>query len=225
MTALQYLWTVFLTALGGFDPAPALIAAAALAAGIRRRHVLIFAALLLGGTALWGLVLSLTGGARLGRVDWHALARDGAVAAWVELALGLVAGGWALYRLLRRPRPESAREVRSPWGLYATAAGFVAIVVFDLPFDVMVVASAAQPLFLTVPGWAAWAALSQAPLTILCAAAALGRHTAAAARMQSLWARLAPVAGTVATACLTAAALVLVADAAQFLARGRFLVP
>jgi hypothetical protein len=40
-----------------------------------------------------------------------------------------------------------------------------------------------------------------------------------------LWARAAPVAGTVATACLTAAALVLVADAAQFLARGRFLLP
>ncbi|MCG2623327.1 hypothetical protein LVY72_15625 [Arthrobacter sp. I2-34] len=223
MTALQYLSVVVLTALGGFDPAPALIAAAALAAGFRRRHVLGFAALLIGGTAAWGLVLTVIGGARLGRVDWHALARGGAVAAWVELALGL--GGWALYRALRRRRPESSREVRSPWGLYATAAGFVAIVVFDLPFDVMVVASAGQPPVLAVPGWVAWAALSQAPLTLLGVAVAAGRHRSAVARLNRIWSRFAPVAGTVATACLAVAALVLLADAAQFLVRGHFLVP
>ena len=47
MNAGEYAGTVFVTALGGFDPAPMIIMAAALGAGVRRRHIMGASALLL----------------------------------------------------------------------------------------------------------------------------------------------------------------------------------
>lgn len=225
MTVLQYLATVVLTALGGFDPVPALIAAAALTAGVRRRHVLASTILLVAGTAALGLVLTLLAGPRLAGVDWHTLVRGGRTSAWVELVLGVGIGSWAVYRARRRPRREPAHGGRSPWALYVTAIGFVAVVVFDLPFDVLVTTSTGQPLLLAAGGWGVWAVLSQAPVTALAIAVAAGRHAGAMAFLDRVRSRLGPLAGVVITACLAVAAVLLVADATQFLARGRFLIP
>ena len=70
MNTQEYALSVLLTALGGFDPAPMLILAAALGAGIRKRHIMGSAAVLLGGTAAWGMTLTLLVGPGLQRVNW-----------------------------------------------------------------------------------------------------------------------------------------------------------
>ncbi|MEF3121783.1 hypothetical protein [Kocuria flava] len=221
---MDYPVTLALTAVGGFDPTSALVAIAALGAGVPRRHVVGFVVLLVGGTAGWGVALTVLGGEHLAALDWHALVRGGVVSAWLQLLLGALLGGWALWRARRAPRAGRPRRVRSPAGLYAAAVGYVAIVVLDLSFDVLVRASAAQPLTVVVPGWLVWAVLTQAPLVVLGTAVALDRHTRVATAMSRLWRRLAPAAGTLVTACLGVAGLVLAADGAEFLVRGRFLL-
>ena len=51
MNGLAYSGAVLATAVGGFDPAPMIIMAAALGAGLRHRHIMGASALLLAGTA------------------------------------------------------------------------------------------------------------------------------------------------------------------------------
>lgn len=228
MNAGEYAGTVFVTALGGFDPAPMVIMAAALGAGVRRRHIMGASALLLGGTAAWGLALSLLAGPRLQRVDWWALVRHGSTAARVEVGLAVALGGYALWRAVsrRRARGESTPEkpAASPWALYATSLVFVGIVVLDIPFDIHVAVAATQPLPRVVLGWEAWALLSQIALTALVLLTVLGRQERFSAVMRRAWAAVAPRISVVVTALLGLASLLMLLDAGLFLWAGRFLL-
>lgn len=228
MNTAEYAATVLATAAGGFDPAPMVIMAAALGAGVRRRHIVGSSVLLLGGTVLLGLGLTLLVGPVLQSVDWWGLVRHGAVAAWVELALGTALAVFAVVRAVSRRRgtaPEQEKPpARNAWALYVTALVFVGIVVFDPPFDIHVAVAAAQPLPVMVLGWVAWALISQIALTLLLLLTALGRQERFSAVMQRAWARISPWVGVAVTVLLALAALFLVLDAGRFLLLGHFLV-
>lgn len=229
MNGLAYSGAVLATAVGGFDPAPMIIMAAALGARLRHRHIMGASALLLAGTAAWGTALTLLVGPRLQSVGWWALVRHGAVAAWIELALGLVAGGYAVWRAVARRRsrgrdPEEKPPATNPWALYVTALVFVAIVVLDLPFDVHVAAAATQPLVSAVLGWIAWALISQLPLTLLVLLTVAGRQERFSRVTRRAWTALAPWVNLLVTALLGLAALVMLVDAGAFLGLGRFLI-
>ncbi|MCT1545548.1 hypothetical protein OG312_06030 [Kocuria rhizophila] len=227
MNAGEYAGTVFVTALGGFDPAPMIIMAAALGAGVRRRHIMGASALLLGGTAAWGVALTLLVGPRLQRVDWWALVRHGSTAAWVEVGLAVALGGYALWRAVSRRRargePTPEKPAASPWALYTTSLVFVGIVVLDIPFDVHVAVAASQPLPRMVLGWVVWALLSQIALTALVLLTLLGRQERFSAVMRRAWAAVAPRISVVVTALLGLASLLMLLDAGLFLWAGQFL--
>ena len=228
MNAGEYAGTVLATALGGFDPAPMVIMAAALGAGVRRRHIMGASALLLGGTAAWGVALTLLVGPRLQRVDWWALVRHGSTAAWVEVGLAVALGGYALWRAVSRRRargePTPEKPAASPWALYTTSLVFVGIVVLDIPFDVHVAVAASQPLPRMVLGWVVWALLSQIALTALVLLTLLGRQERFSAVMRRAWAAVAPRISVVVTALLGLASLLMLLDAGLFLWAGRFLI-
>lgn len=225
----EYALTVLATGLGGFDPAPLLIMAAALGAGVRRRHVLGATAVLLAGTAGWGAVLTIFAGPHLLAVPWHRLLRHGTVTAWLELALGLLLVGYVVVRVLHRIRhgggsTEGAQKLRGPWGLYLTAAVFVAIVIFDVPFDLHVAAAATQAPVVAGLGWVAWAVISQFPVTTLGLLILTGHQHGVADRMTILWGSVRPYAWWVVTTALGLAALFLLADAGRLLLLRRALV-
>jgi len=228
MNAGEYAGTVLATALGGFDPAPMVIMAAALGAGVRRRHIMGASALLLGGTAAWGVALTLLAGPRLQSVDWWALVRHCGTAAWVEVGLAVVVGGYALWRAVSRRRsrgePTPEKPAASPWALYATSLVFVGIVVLDIPFDIHVAVAASQPLPRVVLGWVAWALLSQIALTALVLLTLLGRQERFSTVMRRTWAAVAPRITVVVTALLGLASLLMLLDAGLFLWAGRFLI-
>ncbi|MDO5619022.1 hypothetical protein [Kocuria sp.] len=220
--------------LAGFDPAPFLIALGALGAGARRRSILTFTTVLVGGTAVWGLLLSSLLGPRIRDVHWLHLARSGNVAAWIMLALGTVLLAWGVLRLLRahrlRRRPQShkiqdtpegsnPKEAKKSRGLTVIALGFVAVVAGDPAFDVQVVQAGSAPLPLSAAGWVLWAALSQFPLVILTVAVAAGRYRRLAQIMRAGWLRAAPAVNALATALILAAGLLLAVDAVVRLLR------
>ena len=229
MTGMEYAGVVLSTAAGGFDPAPVLIMAAALAAGVDRRHVLGASALLLAGTGLWGAALTVVLGPRVEGVDWWGLIRHGLVAAQVELGTALALGGYTLWRVHARrrspghPSTEEPRTTR-PWALYATAVAFVGIVVLDVPFDVHVAAASTQPLVAWLGGWAVWALLSQLPLTLLVLLTLVGRQQRFSVAVRRAWALVSPRVDLVVTWFLGGTSLLMLLDAGSFLARGSFLV-
>ena len=214
------------TGLGGFDPGPALIGAAALGSGVSPRQVLGFGAALISGTAVCGIVLTAVVGSRLSRVDWHALLRDGATAAWIELAVGVGLLVYAAIRLVRRHHGTrtSTRHLPNATGLYLTALGFIGIVVFDVPFEIFVATAGDQPPWLVGTGWMLWALISQLPLALLLAAIMAKRHTPMVRIVTAAQERLAPLAHLLLGTALGLVGLFLVVDAVRFLALGRFLI-
>lgn len=229
MTFQAYLVSTLTSAIAGFDPAPMLIMAAALGVGVRRRHIVGATAVLLGGTALWGFSLTQLVGRKLLDIQWHDLVRHGAIAAWIELGLGLCLAAYTAYRLLRRredrEQDRDSDKPRSAWGLYVTAVVFVAIVILDVPFDLFVAASATQTPPVAGVGWVLWAVISQFPVAILAAVTIAGRQRRVAETMTKWWRTVQPYVSVAVTVVLALAALFLIIDAGKLLLFGQFLIP
>lgn len=206
-------------ALGGFDPAPALIAGVFLAAGAhsaasfstRRHHVLLFATALIGGTALWGVVLALTVGSQIAAVDFGGIIHAALNAGWwtilgkALIAIVVAGVGWNYWRRKKKAKNPASGEVdaraaveqaekdktkkqtKGLRGLMLTALFFVAIVTTDVPFLAGAIAAGSQPLWANVVGNLLWAIISQLPLVVLCVALAFGRAQAFSEWLQRWW--------------------------------------
>lgn len=214
--------------LAGLDPAGALIAIAALAAGARDRVVVAFGLVATLGTALLGSVLSLVLGAELARVDWLALLPVGRAAAIVESVLGVGLLGWAIVRFIRRsasaPKPRRTRA--STAGLIATGGLFAASAVLDPTFvAVTVLAGRGHSPAAVVLAQLLWVLVSQAPLVFLLVAIAAGGHQSAVDRFTRGWERLKPVLRTIITVALLLVGTTLLTDAVWWFATGHFLLP
>ena len=179
----------------GFDPGPGLIAAGALSMGARRRTIPLFALALIGGTTLWGVVLTLVLGPAIRSIRWLAVAESPwglGVAAVLAVALAWW-GTRSAMRILRGHRgpgdphlpgdgtgtPETdtkaaSRIAQGVGPLLLVALLFVAIVTSDPPFPAGVVLSAHRPLVDVVLGFAVWALVSQSPLAVVAVAILLG---------------------------------------------------
>lgn len=233
MSALAFLGTCVVLALGGFDPAPLLIAAVYMAARPAhtpeasrsvRRTVFAFGTLLIGGTVVWGVTLSLLFGQSMAQVHWEKFLRAGAWAAGVELAAGLAALGYAAWRWRRRHEPPQEEKNHGPWGLMAVALGFVALVTTDPPFIVAIGLSGSQPLWAVIVGHVLWAVVSQLPLFVLCLAVLANKHRKVAEVVGGWWARIRPLVNVLIPLGLALVGALLVLDAAEFFVLGRFMI-
>lgn len=214
--------------LAGIDPAGALIAIAALAAGAKDRAVIAFGLVVLLGTALLGSVLSLVLGTELAQIDWLGLVPAGRAGAVLELVLGVGLLTWAIVRLTRRavsaPKPRRARAGTT--GLIATGGLFAASAVLDPTFvAVTVLAGRAPSPAAVVVAQLLWVLVSQSPLLFLLVAIAVGGHQRAVDRFTRGWDRIKPGLGMTVTVALLLVGTTLVVDAAWWFATGRFLLP
>ncbi len=218
--------------LAGLDPAGALIAAAALAAGTRARPVVAFGVLVVVLTALLGTTLSLTVGAGLADVDWAGAVPGGPVTAVLEALAGLAALAWALVRLRRPPGDPSAEAprrrtpgTRSGAGLLGVGVLFTAGAVLDPSYvGLVVLAGRGEPWWEVLAAHTTWSAVSQAPLLVLVVAVARGGHERATALFTRWWGRARPVVRHVVTGALAVVGLGLLLDAGWYAATGAFLV-
>lgn len=219
--------------IGGFDPAPALIAAVFMAArpsgtppAIRtvRRDVLWFGLLLIGGTAAWGIGLSRLLGERLAGVPWHGLLRAGGWAAGIELAVAVLGLCFAGYRWAHRSDPPQEEKARSRAGLMLVAVGFVALVTADMPFVITIGLSSHQPLWAVVPAFIMWAIISQVPLFILCVAVLFNKHRRVSSVIGRAWGSLRRWVRIAVPIGIASASLLLLIDSARFFVLGHFLI-
>lgn len=228
----QYLLTAFWLGLAAFDPAPALIAIAALAAKASRRDVGVFAIALIAGTAIWGIVLSAFTGKGLTKVDWHTVLREGPVPAGIEIIVGIALAVYSAIRFIKSRRevpdddqdPDSDTEHKGLPGLLLTAGIFVAIVIADPPFPVFTALSASQPFAATIAGWIIWAAVSQLCLTIVLCCLPFGLVTAVASFLDRLLTRATPIMKKLFTVFLLVAAVLCLVDALAFFLTGSYVI-
>ncbi|HCN39804.1 hypothetical protein [Rothia sp. (in: high G+C Gram-positive bacteria)] len=185
--------------LGGFDIAPALIAAVFLAnrAVGSRRHVLIFGATLLGGTVLWGLLLATALHPMLKQINWHQLLQTVLHAGWCTVALKLVliltCIGYGIYALNRSTPEDGTRTSRGLTSLLLIAAGFIAIVTTDPPFLAAIVLSADQPLWAVALALCLWTLISQLPLAVLCGAILMRQDARFTRWLTAVWQKTGPL--------------------------------
>lgn len=235
MNELQFFGVASGLGIGGFDPAPALIAAVYMAArssapgrgpAKARRDVLLFGAVLILGTALWGILLSRLLGEHLAEIPWHSLLRAGAWAAGAEVIVAAVGLGYAGYRWAHRndPPEEKDQKNRSLTGLLVVALGFVALVTADVPFVVTIGLSSHHPPWIVVPAFIVWAIISQVPLFILCVAVLFNRHGRVAEWIGAAWSAARRWIRIAIPLAIAAVCVLLLADAARYFLVGRFLV-
>lgn len=232
MSAVALLIAALGLGLAGLDPAGALIAAAALAAGTQARPVVAFGVLVVVLTALLGTALSLTVGAGLADVDWAAAVPGGPVTAAVEALAGLGALVWALARWRRSPADpaDEAPRRRSPRavggaGLLGVGLLFTAGAALDPSYaGLVVLAGRGEPWWEVLAAHAVWSLVSQAPLVVLVVAVARGGHERAVALFTRWWGRARPLVRHLVTGALVVVGLGLLLDAGWYAATGTFLV-
>lgn len=221
-----------MTALGlgvaGLDPAGALVAVAALAAGARDRVVLLFGAVVVLGTALFGAALSLTLGGELADVDWAGLVPGGRGGAMLELVVGAALLGWGVVRVLR-PRaraPKPRRGAAGAAGLLGAGAVLALSAALDPTFVALtVLAGRGQDAVCVVLAHLLWVVVSQAPLVVLLLAVARGAHERVVERFRFWWERVQPALRRVVILAALAVGGVFVVDAAWWFVTGQFLLP
>ena len=81
-----------------------------------------------------------------------------------------------------------------------------------------------QPLWAVIAGQIIWAVVSQAPLFVLCLAVLANRHRAVARTVGGWWERFRPVLNVLLPLGVGLLGLVLISDAAEYFALGRFLI-
>ena len=210
----------------GMDPAGALLAAAAMTAGARRREVVIFSVVVLLGTVVFGTVLTMALGDRLGRFDWTSVLPHRGPRAGIEAAVSLALFVWVGIRLRRGPPPLKDRALRvGSTGAVVSGLLFIGTAATDPTFAATVVlASRARDVVPAVLANTTWILISQLPLVLVLAAVLAGRHRSALATIRQLRLRWATVLRRLVTLVLALFALVLLVDVCTWLVTGDFLV-
>jgi hypothetical protein len=88
-----------------------------------------------------------------------------------------------------------------------------------------VVAGRGEPFWSVLAAHSVWVIVSQAPLVLLLAAMADGKHERFVARFRTFWERVRPAVGYLVTGAALLVGAFFVLDAGYWFATGEFLVP
>src|SRR3712207_3460668 len=121
-------------------------------------------------------------------------------------------------------KPRSPRGT-GPVALVAVAVLFALSAILDPTFvSLVVLAGRGEAFWSVVAAHSVWVAVSQAPLILLLAAVAGGKHGRFVARFGFLWERVRPAVGRLVTAAALLVGAFFVLDAGWWFATGEFLV-
>ncbi|GGU43576.1 hypothetical protein [Nocardioides albus] len=226
MTPLAAIGGIVGFGVAGLDPFGALVVVPALAAGARRRIILLFF-----GTAWLATVLT---GMVLGESVQH-------VAAWlrnlllvpdpvrltVQLVLAAGLGLWAAYRWAHRDdtKPEKTKrpKLAGPVGMSLMGTFWGVSALTDPSFyGVATISASMQSMLAVAAVFTGWFLISQAPLCLVMLTLAAGRDSRPVQRAVSFARRTARPAAYVMTALLAAGSIFLVVNGVAYLATGTY---
>lgn len=224
MTTLSILGSVVGLGVAGLDPVAPFVVMPALAAGVRRRTVLLFFVTIGVFTLATGLALGSSVQFLTSWLETLIIPTSVRLVGQALAAVGL--GAWAAYRFAHRRETSSGKKtslIRGPvmmillgalWGVSSTAdPSFLALATIDSQNDDLVASLAI---------FAGWILVSQLPLGCLMLALMAGRDSAPVQRALGMIQRLAAPAAMILTAALAVASVLLVVNIATFLTEGSF---
>lgn len=209
----------------GLDPVGALLVVSALAAGARRRDVMLFFAT--------SALFTIAAGVLLGEtvqfvIDWvGGLAVPDGVRLTVELAGAATLGWWAAHRWRHRSDPRPIKKKRSvlagPFAMALAGAGWGITAVTDPSFLALIaVDSRVENLLVSTAVFTGWFLISQAPLCAIVLALGAGRDSPLVARALAMTQKLVAPAAVFLTVLLALTSLLLAVDSASYVLSGQF---
>lgn len=210
----------------GLDPFGALVVVPALAAGARRRVILLFFGSAWLATVLTGVVL----GESVQHVAaWlrNLLSVPDPVRLTVQLVLAVSLGLWAAYRWAHRndTKPEKTKKPKlgGPVGMSLMGTFWGVSALTDPSFyGVATISASMQSLLAVVAVFTGWFLISQAPLCLVVLTLAAGRDSRPVRRAIGFARRTARPAAYVMTVLLAAASLFLLVNGGTYLATGTY---
>lgn len=224
MNAIEIAGSVLGLGLAGLDPVGALMVVPALAAGARRRIVMLFFGTAAFFTIATGLVLGES--VQYLTIWLESLTIPGTARLVAQVIVAAVLGWWAVHRWSHRKdsRPEKKRSVLARpvamslagtfWGFSAvTDPSFLALAAIDSRIENMLV---------SVAVFAGWFVVSQAPLCAVVLTLAAGRDSKPVRYSLTLAQRLAAPTAVILTLLLVASSVLLFLNAVTYLSGGAF---
>lgn len=221
MTLFQFLALITPLGLGGFSPLPALVAAVFLAGRSihRKRNVFAFGVLLIGGTTLWGLMLSQVVGTRLAEVPWpriiYAALDAGPLTALGKLVIATPLLWYSIRSWRRgwRTRPAKKVEEKTFIGLLLVAVFYIIAFTIDVPYITAITLASKQPAPAAALGLLMWAIVAHSPTFALCCSVLAGKDKAFTCWLTKTWDRISPYAWQTVAVISFVVGLSLAADA------------
>lgn len=213
--------------LAGIDPLGALLVASAVAAGMKKRDVVTFGLVVLLGTIIMGVALSLgLGASTAALVERLNYLPDGV---WVVVSMATIAllWGWAIKRVFAK-KPKAKSDKQSKWlkrGAWALAGFFLVTTLADPSYLALIAAAGHQQSFwLALAGHTIWILVSQFMLFVLVGAVMLGKHKSVLAKMKAFQKRHSQKISWSITGIIFAAGLVFLIDLFSFWVSGKWVL-
>lgn len=220
---MNNLLAVFGLGLAGIDPVGMMILITAMAAGLPKKQVYLYAALVFFGTALLGFALSAALGSSLSQLADSVNTISDTAWVYINLFLSLLLAGWGIRRVLAKEEKEE--DGKSGKGIYAAAAFMVFSALIDPTFIAVLALAGHSHNTAAALGYNfLWILLSQAPLFLLTASVSLNAHQKFISKFNSIYNRYKTRITHAITALIFLMALVFLIDLLYYLLGGIWLL-
>ncbi|MBC7564815.1 hypothetical protein H7100_01100 [Candidatus Saccharibacteria bacterium] len=210
----------------GIDIVGALILVAARSQGASRRSIVLFALIILFGTAAYGVILSVLLGEGINEFSEWALRIPAVFFKFFEILIILLLAVWIYIRLTKRSKPRRANKLLRiqkslSKGLVFAGILFVLSAVLDPAFLALIAASGREGvLFDIIVAHIIWSFVGQIPLYALATAMIFKKEKYITVWFKKIWKKYESTSANVVTILIGVVALVITIDVIRYFIDG-----
>lgn len=212
--------------LAGIDPLGALLAAAALSVGVKKRAVIGFGVMVLVGTVVLGVMLSILFGAGVMAIVDTLKQLPDMIWVAVDIAVIVLLWGWAAKRVYGKKKFEKSDRTKK-WlrhSIFMVGALFVLSMLADPSYLALIAAAGHQQhIGLAALAHSLWISISQLPLFALLAAIIFNKHEPVIAKMKDVQERHGQKISWFVTGVIVVAGVIFAIDLGSFLMSGEWM--
>ena len=212
--------------LAGIDPLGALLVAAALSVGVKKRAVIGFGVMVLVGTVVLGVMLSILFGAGVMAIVDALKQLPDMVWVAVDIAVIVLLWSWAAKRVCSEKKFEKSDRTKK-WlrhSIFMVGALFVLSMLADPSYLALIAAAGHQQhIGLAALAHSLWIIISQLPLFVLLAAVVFNKHEPVISKMKDVQERHSQKISWFVTGVIVMAGVIFAIDLGSFLMSGEWM--
>lgn len=210
----------------GVDPIGVLLVMAALGAGVKKRAVIGFGVMVLIGTVVLGVMLSMLFGASVMAIVNALKQLPDVIWAVVDAVVVAMLWGWAARRVYARKKPQKP-DYTKKWlsrGMVMVGVLFILSMLVDPSYLALIAAAGHQRhIGLAALAHGMWILVSQLPLFVLLVAVIFNKHKPVVARMKAIQERYGQRISWSVTGVIIIVGAIFAVDLGSFLVSGKWL--